>query len=51
MDSICEFCGREIHKDNGTWVDLNATGDDIIWRETCDENDTERAAPHEPSSI
>lgn len=43
----CLHCGREVVLVDDRWVDPEATGDDAIWRETCDENDTERAAPHE----
>lgn len=48
--STCRHCGRDIVKHSlDGWVDPEATGDDSIWRETCDSNDTERAAPHEPA--
>lgn len=45
--STCKHCHRPIVTDNGQWVDLNATGDDSVWRETCDSNDT-FPADHEP---
>ena len=44
----CRFCGREIMRDGeGVWIDPQATGDDEIWRETCDAHDT-IMADHEP---
>lgn len=43
----CRHCGRAIIRDNGLWVDPQATGDDSIWRETCDAHDT-FTAEHEP---
>lgn len=46
----CIHCERPVLQVNGGWVDPEATGDDVIWRETCDANDTERAAPHEVKS-
>ena len=48
--ATCDHCGRFIVLDGGRWIDPEATGDDAIWRETCDANDTERAAPHEPTN-
>lgn len=45
--TTCNFCSRAIELEGGFWVDPQATGDDITWRETCDANDT-FAAPHEP---
>lgn len=47
-DSTCRHCDRVIVLDKGTWMDLDATGDDRIWRETCDRNDQDRLAHHEP---
>lgn len=47
MLTTCQFCSREIKQEGGLWVDPAATGDDIVWRETCDENDT-FAANHLP---
>jgi ribosomal protein S8 len=45
---MCRHCGRVIVKtDEGVWVDPEATGDDSIWRETCDRHDT-FVADHEP---
>jgi hypothetical protein len=36
----CFHCGRTITATPTGWVDMQATGDDTIWRYTCDENDT-----------
>ncbi len=45
----CKHCGRRITNDDGLgWIDPEATGDDSIWRETCDEHDTFEAE-HEPA--
>jgi hypothetical protein len=46
--AICKHCGRSISYVNGAWVDTEATGDDAVWRETCDSHDT-RTAEHEPA--
>ena len=35
----CAHCGRSIMNENGTWVDPEASGDDSVWRETCDANE------------
>ena len=43
----CLHCGRTIRQENGVWVDPEATGDDSMWRETCDTHDT-LTAEHEP---
>lgn len=43
----CRHCGRSIKKAGGVWVDPEATGDDSVWRETCDAHNT-FAANHEP---
>ena len=45
--ATCRHCVRTIVKDGGAWVDPEATGDDAIWRETCDSHDT-FTAEHEP---
>lgn len=46
--ATCQHCGRRIIKDGaGRWVDPEATGDDRIWRETCESHDT-ITAEHEP---
>ena len=48
MTSICRHCQRRITNDDGLgWIDPEATGDDSIWRETCDSHDTFEA-DHEP---
>jgi hypothetical protein len=45
----CQHCGRAIELTHGgVWVDPEATGDDIVWREVCDAHDTFRAE-HEPA--
>ena len=47
--SVCRHCDRTIELDpEETWIDPEATGDDWIWRETCDAHDT-FIADHEPS--
>lgn len=43
----CRHCHRAIEKHDGRWVDPEATGDDSVWRETCDAHDT-FVADHEP---
>lgn len=44
----CRYCGRRIVWDpRSGWVDPEATGDDGVWRETCDAHDT-FTAEHEP---
>ena len=49
MTATCTHCGRTIEKDdNGVWIDLEATGDDIVWREMCQSHDT-FTAEHEPT--
>ena len=45
--SNCLHCERAIALDGDVWVDPEATGDDGIWRETCDAHDT-FTAEHEP---
>lgn len=45
--SRCRHCERYIQQENGVWVDPEATGDDSVWRETCDANET-FTADHEP---
>ena len=44
----CIHCERDILYEDGRWIDPLATGDDSIWRETCEGNDTFQA-PHEPA--
>ena len=46
--STCRHCQRTILSEDGLWIDPAATGDDSIWRETCDAHDT-FIADHEPS--
>lgn len=49
MIALCQHCGREITLDTeNRWVDPEATGDDLVWRETCDANHEDRIAAHEP---
>lgn len=45
----CTHCGRTIVQVGDVWVDNEATGDDVVWRETCDAHDT-FTAEHEPSA-
>lgn len=47
--SECQHCGRLIVQHDGRWIDPEATGDDSVWRETCDRHDT-FTAEHEPVS-
>jgi hypothetical protein len=44
----CRRCGRRIVFEQGRWIDPEATGDDAMWRETCDENRDTVTAEHEP---
>lgn len=40
MDT-CIYCARTIQEtDTYEWADMAATGDDIVWRYTCDKNDS-----------
>jgi hypothetical protein len=50
MNINCKRCKRTIELVDGTWVDPEATGDDSIWRETCEANHEDRVAAHEPDS-
>ena len=46
--TLCRHCHRMIvHHITDGWIDPKASGDDSIWRETCDEHDT-FTAEHEP---
>ena len=45
--ATCKHCSRAIVDSDDGWVDPEATGDDVIWRATCDAHDT-RTAEHEP---
>lgn len=47
--ATCKHCGRSIILDGDRWVDPEATGDDSVWRETCDGHDTFEAE-HEPEA-
>lgn len=49
IGATCLHCGRGIVKEGGYWIDPLATGDDSMWRETCDAHDT-FTAEHEPST-
>ncbi len=42
-----EWIGNPPRGRSGIWIDPEATGDDSIWRETCDAHDTFEAK-HEP---
>lgn len=49
VTATCRRCGRTIYYNpTDGWIDPEATGDDSIWRETCDENHEDRIAAHEP---
>lgn len=48
-ESTCRHCGRRILLIFGRWIDPEATGDDRVWRETCDSHDT-FTAEHEPAA-
>lgn len=47
--TTCQHCDRAILNEDGLWIDPQATGDDSVWRETCDSHDT-FAADHEPAA-
>lgn len=46
--STCRHCHRGIQFVDDRWIDPEATGDDVIWRETCADNHEDRIAAHEP---
>jgi len=46
-ETLCRHCHRTIVDEHDVWIDPEATGDDSIWRETCDDHDT-FVADHEP---
>ena len=46
--ATCRHCERTVQLEDGRWVDPEATGDDSVWRETCDQHDT-FTAEHEPT--
>lgn len=48
--TTCAHCRRSIVKEGGVWIDPDATGDDSVWRETCDAHDT-FVADHEPTGV
>jgi len=37
-NATCEDCGRAVEYVDGSWIDPEASGDDILWRETCDSS-------------
>ena len=47
--TVCRLCGREVVEDDGKWIDPEAAGDDVVWRETCGEAST-IYAEHEPET-
>lgn len=46
--STCRHCDRPIVEQYGLWIDKLATGDDWVWSESCDQNDDDFLARHEP---
>lgn len=50
MGATCRHCSRHIEQVEGRWIDPEATGDDSVWRETCDSHDT-FTADHEPEEV
>ena len=38
--TTCKHCQREIVSTEEGWADPLATGDDSVWRFSCDNNDT-----------
>ncbi len=51
LTADCRHCGRTIVQDpGGGWADPKATGDDSVWRETCDQHD-DFVAKHEPVEL
>ena len=50
MNMTCVHCSREIVLDDDVWVDLEADGDDTIWREVCDSHDS-FVATHDPGKM
>jgi hypothetical protein len=52
--TICKHCQRVIVPGNPgeyAWVDPEATGDDSIWRETCENHDNPPFFEHEPTEL
>lgn len=50
MEFECVHCTRWVILVDGAWIDPLATGDDSIWRETCDAHDT-FTAEHEGITV
>jgi hypothetical protein len=50
-ESVCCNCQRRIVNVDGAWIDPEATGDDSVWRETCDRSEafTGEHVPTEPT--
>lgn len=46
----CQHCRRGITLTPEGWADPQATGDDAVWRMTCDSHDT-FTAEHEPDTL
>lgn len=48
---ICVHCQREIvwEPQDDRWIDPQASGDDVIWRDHCDSNDHTLQAEHQPT--
>lgn len=43
----CKHCHREVSYTAEGWADMNATGDDSLWKYVCEDDDT-FVAGHEP---
>lgn len=49
--ALCRHCGRRIiFTAHDGWIDPEASGDDVIWREGCDQHDTFEMR-HEPEDV
>jgi hypothetical protein len=46
--TTCQHCQRQIVPTEDGWADPLATGDDSVWRFSCDNNDT-FTAQHAPT--
>lgn len=46
--TTCKHCSRTITLTRGEWIDPRATGDDEMWRYSCDSHNT-FTAEHEPN--
>lgn len=44
--NTCIHCSRDIVSTSQGWADMAATGDDVLWRYVCADNDS-FDAPHE----